>query len=127
MPVSYKDIRNERQWKASTGLSKEDFFSLCAAFKKAYELLHEVSLEQGALNMNKEVVLSSYEDCLYFILFQLKTGQTYDCLGLLFGMDAPLAYRLASGERALPRRSFSSVKEFENYLKADKEIIADVT
>jgi len=34
---------------------------------------------------------------------------------------------LASGERALPRRSFSSVKEFENYLKADKEIIADVT
>jgi len=30
-------------------------------------------------------------------------------------------------EGALPRRNFSSVKEFENYLKAEKEFIADVT
>jgi hypothetical protein len=138
MSVSYKDVRNERQWKATTGLSKEDFFSLCSAFAKAYELLHEVSLSQGAGNLQQDVVLSNYEECLYFVLFQLKNGLTNDCLGVLFGMDGSSAYRnfqryvhvLESAlhqQQALPRRSFSSVTEFQNYLKGEKEITCDVT
>ena len=93
MSVSYKDVRNERQWKATTGLSKEDFFSLCSAFATTYELLHEVSLSQGAGNLQQEVVLSNYEECLYFVLFALKNGLTNDCLGVLFGMDGSSACR----------------------------------
>ena len=69
MSVSYKNVRNERQWKATTGLSEQDFLALGTAFQKAYEMLHEVSLEQGAENLKQELALNSYEDCLYFVLF----------------------------------------------------------
>lgn len=138
MALSYKDVRNERQWKATTGLSREDFFSLSLAFAKAYEMLHEVSLRQGAENLKQEVALSSYEDCLYFILFQLKNGLTHDSLGVVFGMDGSVACRNFHSylhvlevalrvENALPKRHFASVEEFRKYLKAEKEITADVT
>lgn len=138
MAVSYKDVRNERQWKASTGLSKEDFFSLCTAFEKAYEMLHGISLMKGAENLNQQLALTKYEDCLYFVLFQLKNGLTGDCLGVLFSMDGSSASRnfrkylavlelALRVENALPKRSFQSVEEFKNYLKAEEEVSIDVT
>ena len=138
MSVSYKNVRNERQWKATTGLSQQDFFSLTAAFEKAYEMLHEVSLVKGAENLDQELALSSYEDCLYFVLFQLKNGLTNDCLGVLFSMDGSSACRnfrkylevleLALRiENALPKRSFQSVEEFKEYLKGEKDVTLDVT
>jgi Helix-turn-helix of DDE superfamily endonuclease len=138
MSISYKDVSNERQWKATTGLSKEDFVLLRSAFAKAYEMLYEVGLQQGAENLKQEVVLSNYEECLYFVLFQLKNGLTNDCLGVIFGMDGSSAYRnfqkyllvlelALHQQHALPRRSFCSVEEFQKYLKGEKEITCDVT
>ena len=71
MASSYKDIRNERQWKAMTGLTQAEFASLSTAFGTAYEKVNGVTLQQGLANLSKEVVLSSYEDCLYFTPPQL--------------------------------------------------------
>ena len=138
MSLSYKDVRNERQWKATSGLCKEDFFSLSIAFGKAYEMLQEVSLRQGSENLRQEVTLSSYADCLYFVLFQMKNGLTNDSLGVVFGMDGSVAWRnfekylkvleLALRlKNALPQRSFQSVEEFKKHLQGEKEITADVT
>ena len=79
MGVNYKEVRNTRQWKATTGLSQAEFNSLTLSFGQAYERVHEISLAQGAQNLKQEVALSSYADCLYFVLFQLKTGLTQDC------------------------------------------------
>ena len=93
MGSSYKDIRNERQWKAMTGLTQVEFASLSLAFGSAYEQLQGVTLQQGLANLGKEAVLSSYEECLYFMLFQLKTAQSFDCLGVLFNMDGSSAQR----------------------------------
>src|SRR5690349_10859915 len=129
MASSYKDIRNERQWKAMTGLTQQEFVSLTVAFGTAYEQLHGVTLQQGLANLGKEVVLSSYEECLYFTLFQLKTAQSFDCLGVLFNMDGSSAQRnfskyLQVVERtlqqqgALPRRSFATLSEFRKYLQS---------
>ena len=87
MGVNYKEVRNARQWKATTGLSQAEFNSLTLSFGQAYERVHEISLTQGAQNLKQEVGLSSYADCLYFVLFQLKTGLTQDCLGVVFNMD----------------------------------------
>ena len=81
MATSYKEIRNERQWKAMTGLTQLEFASLSSAFVSAYEQIHGIPLQQGLANLGKEAVLSSYEDCLYFTLFQLRTAQSFDCLG----------------------------------------------
>src|SRR5215210_7219885 len=138
MPFSYKDLKNDRQWKATTGVSEKDFTSLCSAFSKAYEMKHEVSLEQGANNLAQELALPSYEDCLFFVLFQLKNGLTQDCLGPVFNMDGSSAWRnfqkhlpilelALKQEQALPKRHFKSVQEFVKYLHQEKEITLDVT
>ena len=138
MASSYKDIRNERQWKAMTGLSQQEFTFLSTAFGLAYEQINGIALQQGAANLGKEVALSSYEECLYFTLFELKTAQSFDCLGVLFNMDGSTAQRnfvkylpvleLALQQQgALPRRSFSSLSEFKKYVQAEDELIVDAT
>src|SRR3954453_6529993 len=132
MAISYKDIRNERQWKAMTGLSQQEFTSLSSAFGIAYEQINGIALQQGAANLGKEVVLSSYEDCLFFTLFELKTAQSFDCLGVLFHLDGSSAQRnfvkylqvleLALQQQgALPRRSFSSLSDFKKYAGGEEE------
>ena len=83
MSVNYKKVRNDRQWKATTGLSQAELNSLTLAFGQAYEMLHQISLEQGAQQLKQELALGSYADCLYFVLFELKTGLTHDCLGVV--------------------------------------------
>lgn len=138
MATSYKAIRNERQWKAMTGLSQQEFTSLSTAFGIAYEQINGIALQQGTANLGKEVVLSSYKDCLFFTLFELKTAQSFDCLGVLFNMDGSSAHRhfvkylqvieLALQQQgALPRRSFSSLSEFKKYVQSEEELIADAT
>ena len=138
MGSSYKDIRNERQWKAMTGLTQEEFASLSLAFGTAYEQIHGLTLQQGLANLGKEGVLNSYEECLYFTLFQVKTAQSFDCLGVLFNMDGSSAHRnftkylqvveLALHQQgALPRRSFGSLNDFKKYLQAEAELIIDAT
>ena len=37
MPISHKDIRSDRQWRAATGLSKEQFENLIPLFEQTYE------------------------------------------------------------------------------------------
>lgn len=138
MSFSYKDLKNDRQWKATCGLRDQDFVQLSDAFGKAYEMIHGVSLEQAAINLQQQFVLDSYKDCLFFVLFQLKNGLTQDCLGPVFGMDGSSAWRnfhkyvlvlelALKQQNALPKRQFGSVKEFATYLKDEKEITLDVT
>jgi hypothetical protein len=138
MAISYKDIRNERQWKAMTGLSQQEFTFLSSTFDMAYEQINGIALQQGAANLGKEVVLSSYEDCLFFTLFELKTAQSFDCLGVLFSMDGSSAQRnfvkylqvlelSLQQQGALPRRSFSSLSDFKKYVQGEEELIIDAT
>ena len=138
MGVNYKEVRNTRQWKATTGFSQAEFNSLTLSFGQAYERVHEISLAQGAQNLKQEVALSSYADCLYFVLFQLKTGLTQDCLGVVFNMDGSSALRnfqkylsilelALQQQQALSRRHFQTLEEFKKYLRLEPEIITDVT
>ena len=138
MGKHYKEVRNDRQWKATTGLNQQEFNFLTIAFGQAYEQLHQVSLEQGAQNLKQELALSSYADCLYFALFQLKTGLTLDCLGVIFNMDGSSVQRnfqkylavlelALHQQQAMPRRHFASLQEFTRYLRAEPELITDVT
>src|SRR3954453_3012084 len=138
MASSYKDIRNERQWIAMTGLSQQEFTSLSSTFDMAYETINGITLQQGAVNLGKEVVLSSYEECLFFTLFELKTAQSFDCLGVLFNLDGSSAQRnfvkylqvleLALQQQgALPRRSFCSLSDFKKYVQGEEELIVDAT
>ena len=82
--------------------------------------------------------LTSEAELLYFTLFSLKSGLTYDLLGIVCGLDGANAKRNQElGVKVLqqaletvscvPQREFKSVQDFEEYLKKEKTLILDGT
>jgi hypothetical protein len=138
MNANYQQLRNNRQWKATTGLSQKQFEILTPAFAEAYEEIFGKSLPERQKDSPGEAHLRTAEDLLFFLLFSLKTGLTDDALGFVFGMDGSNAnrnkqYSLRILRAALtrlgmmPKREFKDVKEFEAHLKAHQELILDGT
>jgi hypothetical protein len=137
---SYKTIKNERQWKATVGLSSKSFHCLTIHFTLTYAKLNGVSLNEAAENLKSNLLLPTYEDCLFYVLFQLKNGLSYDSLGFLIGTDGVNAERNFEKYLAIldicltelghmPRRDFKTVEEFESYLEtcAETELVLDAT
>ena len=138
MAINYRDVRNDRQWKASTGLSEEQFFKLVKMFGEAYERLFGVSMTDRQNNSTNESTFKTYEDLLFFSLYSLKSGLTYDLLGLTFGLDGANAYQnQALGLRVLraalehgghmPKRTYQSVEEFKEHWSEESEVLIDAT
>lgn len=134
--ISYKTIKNDRQWRATTGLTEVKFHRLCRAFRDSYESVNEVSLAEGAARLDVSLILPTYEDCLFLVLFQLKNGLGYDNLGFLIGTDGNTAQlnfekyhhileKALGSLGAMPKRGFTSVAEFESYLEGEKDLILD--
>ena len=89
--INYKDVRNDRQWKASTDLSAEQFFILVEMFGEDYEQLFRVSLVERQNNSTNENTFKTYEDLLFFSLYSPKSGLTYDLSGVTFGLGKCLS------------------------------------
>ena len=68
MPISYQEIRTDRQWKASTGLSENEFYKLANLFAIAYEEFHEITLAEEIEKRLDSPKFKSYEDILFFLL-----------------------------------------------------------
>lgn len=133
-----ENIKNERQWSAVVGMSSKKFDQLTEMFELAYETLEGVSISDAANNLKKTFILSTYAQCLFFVLYQLKNTNTYDVLGFHIGSDASTAHRLFDKylkvlEHALfkngqmPKRNFDNLEEFKILLNNQAEIILDVT
>lgn len=138
MAISYQDVRNDRQWKASTGLSGEQFFKLVTLFGQAYERLLGESMEVRQSNSSGTSTFKTYEDLLFFTLYSVKSGLTYDLLGLTFGLDGANAYQnQALGLRVLraaleqggymPKRNYKTIEEFKEHWSEEGEILMDAT
>lgn len=92
--------------------------------------------ERQASNPFPNLVITSYESLLFFTLFSLKSGLTYDLLGVVTGMEGSSAQRnqhlglkiLRNGlskSGVLPKRNFSSLKAFKAYFEKEGELILD--
>jgi hypothetical protein len=138
MAISYKDIRDDRQWRASTGLNKEQFFDLVKEFKITYEDFLGETLEERQSSSTNESKLRTYEDLLFFILYSIKSGLTYDLLGLSFDMDRGGAFRqqtfsLRILEMTLqrlghmPKRFYENLQDFKTQMAEHEEIILDAS
>ncbi len=138
MAISYKEVRNDRQWKASTGLSEQQFKILVKSFGEAYEILFGEPMVDRQSNSTAQSTFRSYEDLLFFTLYSLKSGLTYDLLGLTFGLEGSNAYQnQALGLRVLraalergghmPKRAYQSVEEFKEHWSDESEILIDAT
>lgn len=80
--------------------------------------------------------LTSEEALLYFTLFSLKCGLTYDVIGIVCGMDTANAKRnqtlgmevlqhALTQINCMPKRTFKDAVEFAAYLEKEASIIMD--
>jgi hypothetical protein len=139
MKLNVKDVKNARQWQSTLGVSAKEFEHLLKTFEKCYIQKHQMSLQESMNRLGVEQpIFSTYEECLFFVLFQLKNALTFDVLGLIFGTNGGNAQRnfernllileaVLSNEKALPAREFATVEALNEFLKSEKDIICDGT
>lgn len=138
MKIKIADLKTERQWRAATGFAQARFKQLLLLFTASYLKLHGKSVAERQADIEVTPSLTSEEELLFFTLFSLKAGLTYDLLGLVCGMDASNAKRnqelglrvleqcLATAG-CLPQREFKDAAQFAEYLKNEKTLIFDGT
>jgi hypothetical protein len=138
METIYSNIKNDRQMRSSTGMTKKMFEKLLFLFKEAYETLEGASVAERNRDNVQELVFTNYADMLYLVLFYLKTGLTLDTIGVIYGKDGGQMGRFIEKYKSvllkalelqdfLPKRSFGSVAEFQRYLQDEPELIIDAT
>ena len=78
MKLQISDLTTERQWRAAIGADQARFMKLLALFTASYEdrFGHSVAQRQAKLEVTPS--LQSEQELLFFTLFSLKAGLTYD-------------------------------------------------
>ena len=138
MKLRVADLKTERQWRAATGYNQEHFEKLLVLFTSSYLSLYGCSVATRQTGLEIKPSLTSEQELLYFTLFSLKAGLTYDLLGLVCGMDTANAKRNQTlglkilehtlrEANCLPKREFKDTAEFGEYLKNEKILIIDGT
>jgi hypothetical protein len=137
MNLKIESLTTDRKWRASTGLSEEKFNKLLILFTLSHkELFGKSLIERNAESGSNKALIETEKELLFFTLFSLKSGLTYDLLGLVSGFDGSNAKRhqehglevlkyTLSKEGCIPKREFKNIKEFENYLKQEPDLIFD--
>ena len=138
MKITASDLKQDRQWRATVGMSKEQFYILLNPFKKAYFDTYKEELSKRKVEVNIEYCIENEEELLLFTLFSLKSGLTYDVLGIVCGMNGSNAQRnqkiglkilakTLTELNVMPKRNLLTVKEFEEFFKEEKDLIFDAT
>lgn len=94
--MSYLElIKNERQFRSTTGYDKATFRALLKDFTMTYEEIkgksYEVYLSEHLLP-GEEAKLKSLEAILFFLLYQKKNDLIWDSLAFTFRMATSTAY-----------------------------------
>lgn len=138
MKLSISDLKTDRQWRASIGLDEKRFLDLLPIFERKYLELFQESVEDKRARSPMQSTVNNCEELLLLTLFSLKSGLTYDVLGVVTGMDGTTAKRNQEvGIRVLkealreegyaPARKFKTVKAFQEYFKDEDTLIIDGT
>ena len=136
--VSLSQLRTERQWRAVTGLSQEQFTKLVVHIEESYHKIFGMSIIERTSISPRSASIQTYEDLLLFTLFSIKSGLTYDALGFACGMDGSNAKRnqqlglqvlehVLSTTGHLPKREFENAEAFKTYMASHTEVLFDVT
>lgn len=138
MALSYRNIRDERTWRATTGLGSQKFFELAEHFKTTYEEFLGETIEKRHQGAKDEPTFATYADLLFFLLYSIKTGSTYDVVAFSFDMDRANAFRNQSFGMSilrmtlaetgdLPKRVYESVDEFQRDMEKHEALLLDGT
>jgi hypothetical protein len=126
MRFSTADLKTDRHWRAATGLDQKRFTKLLALIPPAYVQIYGQTLQQRHQLCPEQPQLGTYEELLLFTLFSLKSGLSFDLLGLTTGMDGSTAKRnqdmglavlkLALNQSGhLPKTHFDNAESFKAY------------
>lgn len=136
MKLQISDLNTAREWSAATGCTKTQFEKLLVLFAQSYLELYGRPVAERQAEIEVTPSLSSEEELLFFTLFSLKVGLTYDVLGFVSGMDRSNAKRnqtlglkvlehALEAAQYLPQRKFKDAAEFAEYFKAEETLIFD--
>lgn len=136
MKLQIADLTTDRQWCAATGFTAAQFAKLLALFTQSYLELYGQTVATRQTELEVTPTLTSEQELLFFTLFSLKAGLTYDLLGFVSGMNASNAKRnqqlglevlqhTLAAAQCLPRRAFQDAAEFKLYLQNEPTIIFD--
>lgn len=132
MASIYENLKNDRQYSASTGLNESKFNELYQEFK-----LHFVAKKTNQITGEPPRFYDSRE-ALFFLLFYLKTYPTLQVLGLQFGISDfsasdNLAYLMPflkaslKEKQALVSRVFGNEQAFQQAFAEVEDIFIDGT
>ena len=136
MKLDIAAIKDDRTWAAVTGMSQARFEKLAPLFRASYFELHGKTVAERQMGLDIPPSLPSEEDLLFFTLFSLKSGLTYDALAFVSGMDRANAKRnQALGLKVLqhtlehagclPERRFANAEEFAAALQDEPKLLID--
>lgn len=132
MASIYENLKNDRQYSASTGLNQVKFEELYQEFKQ-----HFVPKKNNILTQELPRFHEARE-ALFFVLFYLKTYPSLQVLGLIFGISdfsasnnydyiIPFLKVALKKKESLVSRIFESQQAFEMAFKDVEDIFVDGT
>lgn len=133
MASIYHNLRTERQYKAATGLTKEQFEKLLIEFSELY-----IPKTANPYISHAEPLFQDKAEALFFLLHYLKAYPTLENMGLYFGISQASAYQYLAWlmpllkqclRRQLPIQDilFKDPNALEAAFAPFEEIILDVT
>jgi len=144
--MQYKNVKDDRQMRALTGLTVSQFEILRQEFSKDYKKWQEEAYQDGISKGTRQRrpgggakgKLPTMTDKLFFTLVYLKTYPTFDVLSTQFNMSRsksnenihklmPVLAQTLIRLGAIPHRGFSSAEEMKKAFKGIDKILIDVT
>ncbi len=139
-------IRDNRQIKALTGLSQDQFDHLLPAFSDIYEAVQQKTYEDGVTSGTRKRKpgggckgkLRTIAKKLLFVLYYYKTYPTFDVLGTQFDMArskahanlhklSPVLYDTLVYLDLMPYRELSTPEELKAALQGGERLLIDAT
>src|SRR5215468_7384889 len=139
-------IRDERQMKALTGLSQDQFDHLLPCFSAIYEATQQKTYAEGVASGTRrrkpgggsKGKLPTMAEKLQFVLYYYKTYPTFDVLGTPFAMArskahenlhklSPILYNTLVHLDLMPHREFTTPEELKAALRGGDRLLMDAT
>lgn len=130
----YHNLKTDRSYSASTGLTRPEFDELAEDFCALYQVKTHLFPE----NFGNEPAFPDGKELLFMLLFYKKVYPTFAVLALSFGVSITTAHqyiqvakallRATLGNRnVLPKRFFTDEAEFQEFFKEVDEVFIDAT
>ena len=139
-------IRDDRQMKALTGLSQDQFHHLLSVFSDIYQAAQQQTYEEGLTSRTRvrkpgggfKGKLPTMAEKLLFVLYYYKTYPTFDVLGTQFDMVrskanenlhklSPLLYDTLAHLGLMPYREFDTPEAMKTALQGIDQVMIDAT